>query len=213
MQRIGMALCLCFALSVTAIHAETQQEGWIGVTITKVTPELAKSFELDKPKGVLVHEVDGPAKKAGMQRGDIITHFQGDPVLTTHDISARVARTPAGETVNLTLIRDGKEQGVQVVVEGRAFAGGEQKTYPMSPFAHGWRTTPAWAADGETLCRTYNRLVTKCVDQTCAELTISSRRELAVMMAKEVNRGVGAAADEERSWLSNEIITKCPQVR
>ena len=208
------------ALSATILHAEANQ-GWIGASIGNITPELAESFELDEPQGVLVWDVDddGPANKAGIQRGDIITHFQGELVMSTRDLVSRVARLSPGSTAEMR-VRTMRGHAGSATVTIQTFVVTIQeypydgpRDIPTDPFTAGWRTTPAWAADGDTLCRTYNRLVTKCVEKTCSELPVSSRRELAVTMAKEIRPGVSDYANTEREWLIDEIMKKCPQVR
>ena len=90
--------------------------GWLGVSIQSVTPELAKSFGLKEPIGALVAEVtkDGPADKAGINRGDVITTFNGATVKDSHELPALVARTPVGEKAEVVVLRNGKEQSINV---------------------------------------------------------------------------------------------------
>jgi serine protease Do len=90
--------------------------GWLGVAIQSVTPELAKSFGLKEPIGALVAEVTsgGPAEKAGLQRGDVITTFNGTTVKDSHELPALVARTPVGEKAEVVILRNGKEQNYSV---------------------------------------------------------------------------------------------------
>ena len=73
--------------------------GWIGVEIQEVTPDLAKSFGLPAPTGALVGGVEstGPAAKAGVQRGDIITKYNGNVVHDEHELPEMVAQTPLNE--------------------------------------------------------------------------------------------------------------------
>ena len=85
-----------------------------------------------------------------------------------------------------------------------------------NPFAHGYRITPSWAADADTLCRTYNQLVQKCiVEQACLEElpTVTSRRALALRMAQAIRKGGGPYAQAERRWLVDELVEKCPLVK
>jgi serine protease Do len=86
--------------------------GWLGVYIQRVTPELAKSFGLDKPKGALVSEVtkDGPAEGTGLTHGDIIIEFAGKPVEHFNDLPRMVAATPPGTKITLKVLRKGKEK-------------------------------------------------------------------------------------------------------
>jgi serine protease Do len=93
--------------------------GWLGVLIQEVTPELAQSFNLDKPRGALVGQVmaDGPAQKAGVKAGDIIVAFNNQPVPASSDLPLMVGRTRPGTSLPLTVIRDGKEQTLTVQIE------------------------------------------------------------------------------------------------
>ena len=85
--------------------------GLLGVTIQDVTPELAKSLGLKESKGALVSQVvpGGPADKAGIEQGDVIVNFDGQPVGDSKDLPRIVASTPVGKTVTVKLLRDGKE--------------------------------------------------------------------------------------------------------
>ena len=93
--------------------------GWLGVLIQEVTPELAQSFGLDKPRGALVGQVmaEGPAQGAGVKTGDIIVAFNGQPVKHSSDLPLLVGRTRPGTRVELTVIRDGKEQALTAQIE------------------------------------------------------------------------------------------------
>ncbi|HLK85568.1 MAG TPA: DegQ family serine endoprotease [Candidatus Binataceae bacterium] len=92
--------------------------GWLGVEIQEVTPDLAQSFNLPKPEGALVANVEkeGPALKAGIQRGDIIVKFNNLPVQDEHQLPELVAQTPIGDTVPVEVIRNGKHLTIQVKV-------------------------------------------------------------------------------------------------
>ena len=71
----------------------TVTRGWIGVQIQPVTPEIADSLGLKKTEGALVAEpqTDGPAVKAGIEAGDVITAVDGEPVKDARDLARRSA--------------------------------------------------------------------------------------------------------------------------
>jgi serine protease Do len=92
--------------------------GWMGVEIQEVTPDLAQSFNLPKPEGALVANVekDSPAGKAGVQRGDIIVEFNHTPVQDEHQLPELVAQTPIGSSADLVVVRNGKRLTLKVKV-------------------------------------------------------------------------------------------------
>ncbi len=59
---------------------------------------------------------DSPAAKSGIERGDIIINFDGKSIKDSRDLSARVAGTPVGEKVQVTVLRDGDEKELSVTV-------------------------------------------------------------------------------------------------
>lgn len=75
--------------------------------------------------GALVQEVreDGPAAKAGIRKGDIITDFDGEHVRSARHLSRLVAETPEGRTVKTAVLREGKRVDLSVTPESGAHAG------------------------------------------------------------------------------------------
>jgi serine protease Do len=86
--------------------------GWLGVTISEVSADKAKESKLSTAQGVLVEQIDlnGPAAKAGVKAGDIITEFNGQRVEGSMGFRRMVRETPEGRTVQLTIWRDGRSQ-------------------------------------------------------------------------------------------------------
>jgi serine protease Do len=90
--------------------------GYLGVQIQPITPELAKSLNLQDKKGALVAEVTkgSPAEAAGIKRGDVIVAFGGKEVAEMHNLPSMVAATPIGTEVPVTVLRDGAPQTLSV---------------------------------------------------------------------------------------------------
>jgi serine protease Do len=90
--------------------------GWIGVQIQPVNADIADSLGLKKAEGALVAEPqsDGPAAKAGIQSGDVITAVNGQPVKDARDLAKRIGGLAPGATVKLTVISKGTEKTVSL---------------------------------------------------------------------------------------------------
>jgi serine protease Do len=83
-----------------------------------VTPEIAQSFGLKETTGVLIADVapGGPAEQAGIERGDVVTAFDGKEVKSAADLPRLVAETPIGKTVTVRVLRKGKPQDITLKV-------------------------------------------------------------------------------------------------
>jgi serine protease Do len=94
------------------------QRGWIGVQIQPVTPEIADSLGLSDAKGALVSEAqaDGPAKKAGIVAGDVITGLDGKAVSSPRELARLVASIAPGKSVDVTLWRKGKSEDLKIAL-------------------------------------------------------------------------------------------------
>jgi serine protease Do len=92
--------------------------GGIGVYVQKMTPELAKSFGLEKGEGALVADViaGGAAEAAGIRRGDVITKFDGKEIHEMNELPRLVAATPVGKDVEVEILREGKPQKLKLKV-------------------------------------------------------------------------------------------------
>ncbi|MEI6351788.1 MAG: Do family serine endopeptidase [Verrucomicrobiota bacterium] len=90
--------------------------GYLGTVIQPVTPELAEAFKFKGTGGALVSEVSptGPADKAGIQHGDVITEVNGKKVAGPRELRLIIGGLAPGATVPVKLIRNGEEKVVQV---------------------------------------------------------------------------------------------------
>ncbi len=119
-EGIGFAIPANMALHVAKeliAHGKVVR-GWLGVNVQHLTPDLAKSLGLEGTKGALIADVvkDGPADKAGIKRGDVITAYRGKEISDADSLRNEVAATPVGETVKLTLLRKGEKRELPVTV-------------------------------------------------------------------------------------------------
>ncbi|MEH6411350.1 MAG: Do family serine endopeptidase [Hyphomonas sp.] len=93
-----------------AINEGTFVRPWLGLAGQAVSYDIAKAQGLDRPIGVMVTEVyeDGPADRAGLRRGDLVTDIDGREVFDEKGLKFLAAIKSPGETAELKLIRGGK---------------------------------------------------------------------------------------------------------
>ncbi len=118
-QGIGFAIPINLAKEIlTQLKTGKVTRGWLGIMIQDLTPELAKSFDIQETKGVIVADIvgDGPAEKAGLKRGDIITGLNGKDVENAHSLSRMVASTAPDTNVTIKVIRDGKSREIKATI-------------------------------------------------------------------------------------------------
>lgn len=109
-----------FAIPVDMVKAIGQDlitsgkvsRGELGVRVQKLTPALAKALGVNDASGALVADVapGSAAAKAGIKAGDVITKMDGEAVTGANDLRLRISEKTPGAEVQLTLLRDGKEQ-------------------------------------------------------------------------------------------------------
>ena len=109
--------------SVSSIVDDIMKYGYVtgkpqlGVSCQDVTENLSEMFDL--PVGVYVTAVsDGSAAdKAGLKKGDVITAVDGKEVKTCEELNAQKNLHSAGDKIELTYTRDGKEEKVEVTLD------------------------------------------------------------------------------------------------
>ncbi len=94
------------------------QRGWLGVRIQEVTPEIAKSLDLENEDGVLIAMVNPgePAEKSGMKAGDVILEFNGKKVKNVKELQRTVADSTVSSSVDVTVWRNKKKRKYKVKV-------------------------------------------------------------------------------------------------
>jgi Do/DeqQ family serine protease len=118
---IGFAVPINMAKGVMeqlVAHGEVQR-GRLGVQVQDLTPDIAEALRLEANGGAVVGRVEAgsPARRAGLQPGDVILAIDGVAVESSSDLRNRIGLTPIGETIRLTILRDGAERTVEVRVE------------------------------------------------------------------------------------------------
>ncbi|MET0721703.1 MAG: Do family serine endopeptidase [Tardiphaga sp.] len=90
----------------------TVSRGWIGVQIQPVTQDIADSLGLKKAEGALVAEpqADGPAAKAGIQSGDVITAVNGTPVKDARELARTIGGFAPGNSVKINVLQKGQDK-------------------------------------------------------------------------------------------------------
>jgi Do/DeqQ family serine protease len=89
---------------------------WFGAQGQTVTPDLASTLDLDRPRGVLVSDVfpDGPADGAGVRAGDVVLAVDGAEVDSETALRFRLATRRVGERADVTVWRDGRERTLRL---------------------------------------------------------------------------------------------------
>ena len=106
----------------------TVKRAWLGVSFQEITPELAAHFGGTFDGGALVNAVvpQGPADKAGLQAGDVITAVGGQKIREGHDLLRTVLRHGVGERLSLDVRRGDKMKKISLVTGERPSEDGAQ---------------------------------------------------------------------------------------
>lgn len=94
------------------------RRGMLGVTIQSVDADLAQSLNLPAARGAIITSVapGGPAEKAGLQRGDVITAINNQPVTDNNTLRNLVAGMGPGAETMVTVRRNGSDRNFQVAL-------------------------------------------------------------------------------------------------
>jgi serine protease Do len=120
----GGSVGIGFAIPSNIVRAVVDAEAnggklvrpWIGVTGETLTADIAESLGLAKPGGVVVKELfpGGPADKAGMKPGDVLTAINGREVQDPQGMAFRLATLPIGKTATVAIVRKGEQMDLPV---------------------------------------------------------------------------------------------------
>jgi len=119
--------------------------GYIGVEIIEVGQEAAKETGAEVGQGAYVVRVlpDAPGAKAGLKQHDVVLAVSGDPIRGPDDLIQMVQVTPVGDSVSLTVLRDGKRRSVELEVARRPSPGQMlAQRFQISPWWRGLKIEP-----------------------------------------------------------------------
>ncbi|MCS6893124.1 MAG: Do family serine endopeptidase [Deltaproteobacteria bacterium] len=125
-SRSGGYMGIGFAIPVNMVRNVKEQiikngkvvRGWLGVSIQRLSPELAESFGYSGTKGALVGQVqpNSPAAKSKLQPGDIITYVDDVEISDTNQLRNLIASKKPGTSVVLRVFRKGSEEKIKVTL-------------------------------------------------------------------------------------------------
>ena len=120
---IGFAIPSAVATKIVdeIIETGSATHAYLGVSTQTVTPDLQEQFGLSRSSGVLVAEVTpgSPADDAGIQQGDIIIQIDGQDMTEASDVLLAVRDKKPGDTVTVTVDRNGTTQDITATLEER----------------------------------------------------------------------------------------------
>ena len=118
------------------------RRGLLGITGGELNADLAKAFNVDAQQGAFVSEVlpNSAAAKAGLKAGDVIVGLNGQKISSFAELRAKIATSGAGKTLELTVLRDGKTENVNVTLQsddGKTAQSASGKTDNLLPALEG----------------------------------------------------------------------------
>lgn len=117
---IGFAIPAAMARTVMSQlleHGEVRR-GTLGLDVQTLTPDLVRALSLDTDRGAVITQVQAgsPAEEAGLQPGDVVVRVNDRPVGERQDLRNALGLLSVGETVRLTVLRDGEPRVVEAEV-------------------------------------------------------------------------------------------------
>jgi Do/DeqQ family serine protease len=122
-QGIGFAVPSNMAQRVATQILKTGRvsRAWLGVGVQDLSPELAGAMRLSPGTGALVNNVapEGPAFRANIRPGDVVSSVAGRPVRDGHDLVRETIAQPVGQPIQLEIIRGGQHYTTSVTLAER----------------------------------------------------------------------------------------------
>src|SRR5258705_4365350 len=161
----GGSVGIAFSIPATTVKSVIAQlketgavsRGWIGVQIQPVTQDIADSMGLKQAEGALVADPqkDGPAAKAGVSSGDIITAVNGQSIKDARELARIIGGLAPGSAVKLDVLHKGKSKVVNLNLgqlpnaqEAKADVDADRKDSTMDVPRLGMTVAPADKVEG-----------------------------------------------------------------
>jgi serine protease Do len=122
----GGSVGIAFSIPASTVKSVVAQlkdsgsvsRGWIGVQIQPVTQDIADSLGMKKAEGALVAEpqANGPAAKAGIESGDVITTVNGEAVKDARELARTIGGLAPGASVKLNVLHKGQEKTLDMTL-------------------------------------------------------------------------------------------------
>jgi serine protease Do len=170
------------------------RRGWLGITLQNIDDNLAKSFELSDTEGALVADVikGDPADLAGVKSGDVIKKADGNDIADSRALTQYVGGKKPGDTIKLSIIRNGKIISINVKL-------GERKT------DDGESTLPAKGTDVLPI------KVRELSDQEKNRLEISGGALVTGVVSDSAPEKAGLSAGDVIVWMNRTDIKTAKQ--
>lgn len=115
---IGFAIPANLASNIVIQLVETGEvrRGFLGVSISDLTPDLAEAFGIEEIRGVLINDVEegSAADEGGVERGDVVVAVDGKTVDSSNEFRVRIGHTLPGTPIELTVVRNGNQKVLTV---------------------------------------------------------------------------------------------------
>ncbi|KPQ31025.1 MULTISPECIES: Do family serine endopeptidase [unclassified Halomonas] len=128
-SRSGGSQGIGFAIPANLAHSILDElvtqgrviRGWLGIEAQALSRELAASFGLRTPQGVIVAGIvdGGPAEAAGLEPGDVLLAVDGEPILDARETMSDIASIEPGTSLPLTIVRDSERMEMTLEVGER----------------------------------------------------------------------------------------------
>lgn len=117
---VGFAIPVDYAAGIAEqiIQGKSPSHAQMGVSMITVNDQIAQRFGLESTEGAYINSLvsGGAADKAGLKEGDVIVKVDGDEIISSSDLVLAVRAHNPGDQVQVTYLRDGKEETTTVTL-------------------------------------------------------------------------------------------------